>query len=76
MRPHTLLMPPPQMLSETLHDPKPRTLLIRRWPQGVEQALAERSTPSTEETRTAMGMKVVDNVTAFFSGREPPDRVA
>ncbi|MCZ4091800.1 2-hydroxyacid dehydrogenase [Sinorhizobium psoraleae] len=31
---------------------------------------------ATEETRTAMGMKVVDNVTAFFAGREPPDRVA
>jgi lactate dehydrogenase-like 2-hydroxyacid dehydrogenase len=24
----------------------------------------------------AMGMKVVDNITAFFEGREPPDRVA
>jgi lactate dehydrogenase-like 2-hydroxyacid dehydrogenase len=31
---------------------------------------------ATEETRVAMGMKVVDNVTAFFEGREPPDRVA
>ncbi len=31
---------------------------------------------ATEETRVAMGMKVVDNVTAFFDGREPPDRVA
>ncbi|MGY5800981.1 2-hydroxyacid dehydrogenase [Rhizobium sp. LEGMi12c] len=31
---------------------------------------------ATEETRTAMGMKVVDNVTAFFAGQEPPDRVA
>jgi lactate dehydrogenase-like 2-hydroxyacid dehydrogenase len=30
---------------------------------------------ATEETRTAMGMKVVDNVSAFFAGREPPDRV-
>jgi lactate dehydrogenase-like 2-hydroxyacid dehydrogenase len=30
---------------------------------------------ATEETRTAMGMKVVDNVTAFFAGQEPPDRV-
>lgn len=30
---------------------------------------------ATEETRTAMGMKVVDNVTAFFAGGEPPDRV-
>ncbi len=30
---------------------------------------------ATEETRTAMGMKVVDNITAFFVGREPPDRV-
>jgi lactate dehydrogenase-like 2-hydroxyacid dehydrogenase len=31
---------------------------------------------ATEETREAMGMKVVENVTAFFEGREPPDRVA
>jgi lactate dehydrogenase-like 2-hydroxyacid dehydrogenase len=30
---------------------------------------------ATEETRTAMGMKVVENVTAFFEGREPADRV-
>jgi lactate dehydrogenase-like 2-hydroxyacid dehydrogenase len=30
---------------------------------------------ATEETRTAMGMKVVDNVTAFFEGWSPPDRV-
>ncbi|MFB2562100.1 2-hydroxyacid dehydrogenase [Rhizobium sp. IMFF44] len=30
---------------------------------------------ATEETRTAMGMKVVDNIAAFFAGREPPDRV-
>ncbi|EPE97280.1 2-hydroxyacid dehydrogenase [Rhizobium grahamii] len=31
---------------------------------------------ATEETRTAMGMKVVENITAFFEGKEPPDRVA
>jgi lactate dehydrogenase-like 2-hydroxyacid dehydrogenase len=31
---------------------------------------------ATEETRNAMGMKVVDNITAFFEGREPPDQVA
>lgn len=31
---------------------------------------------ATEETRTAMGMKVVENVTAFFEGRQPPDGVA
>jgi lactate dehydrogenase-like 2-hydroxyacid dehydrogenase len=31
---------------------------------------------ATEETRTAMGMKVVENVAAFFEGREPADRVA
>jgi hypothetical protein len=24
----------------------------------------------------AMGMKVVDNIAAFFDGRDPPDRVA
>ena len=31
---------------------------------------------ATVETREAMGMKVVDNLTAFFEGREPPTRVA
>jgi lactate dehydrogenase-like 2-hydroxyacid dehydrogenase len=31
---------------------------------------------ATEETRNAMGMKVVDNITAFFEGKEPSDRVA
>ncbi|MBP1861297.1 2-hydroxyacid dehydrogenase [Rhizobium herbae] len=31
---------------------------------------------ATQETRTAMGMKVVENVTAFFEGRELLDRVA
>ncbi|KAA1182485.1 D-glycerate dehydrogenase [Rhizobium tropici] len=31
---------------------------------------------ATKETRTAMGMKVVDNITAFFAGHQPPDRVA
>ena len=30
---------------------------------------------ATEETRTAMGMKVVENVSAFFEGRDLPDRV-
>jgi lactate dehydrogenase-like 2-hydroxyacid dehydrogenase len=29
-----------------------------------------------EETRVAMGMKVVANPTAFFEGRPVPDRVA
>ena len=31
---------------------------------------------ATAETRVAMGMKVADNLDAFFAGREPPDRVA
>jgi lactate dehydrogenase-like 2-hydroxyacid dehydrogenase len=31
---------------------------------------------ATEETRTAMGMKVVENISAFFDGRDPPDRIA
>ena len=31
---------------------------------------------ATTETRTAMGMKVADNLDAFFDGRPPPDRVA
>ncbi len=30
---------------------------------------------ATEETRVAMGMKVVENLTAFRDGREPPDRI-
>lgn len=30
---------------------------------------------ATRETRVAMGMRVVENLRAFFSGREPPDRV-
>lgn len=31
---------------------------------------------ATEQSRTAMGMKVADNLDAFFDGRDPPDRVA
>jgi lactate dehydrogenase-like 2-hydroxyacid dehydrogenase len=31
---------------------------------------------ATSETRTAMGMKVVENITVFFEGRDPPDRIA
>jgi lactate dehydrogenase-like 2-hydroxyacid dehydrogenase len=31
---------------------------------------------ATQQSRTAMGMKVADNLDAFFDGREPPDRVA
>ncbi|MEM6550427.1 MAG: D-glycerate dehydrogenase [Pseudomonadota bacterium] len=31
---------------------------------------------ATVETREAMGMTVVENLTAFFDGREPPNRVA
>ena len=31
---------------------------------------------ATEQSRIAMGMKVADNLDAFFDGREPPDRVA
>jgi len=31
---------------------------------------------ATIETRTAMGMKMVENILAFSEGREPPDRVA
>lgn len=30
---------------------------------------------ATQETRTAMGMKVVENITAFFDGKQPADRV-
>lgn len=31
---------------------------------------------ATRETRVAMGMKVVDNLVAFFSGQTPPNQVA
>jgi lactate dehydrogenase-like 2-hydroxyacid dehydrogenase len=31
---------------------------------------------ATLETRTAMGMRVAENLDAFFDGREPPDRVS
>jgi lactate dehydrogenase-like 2-hydroxyacid dehydrogenase len=31
---------------------------------------------ATVETRCAMGMKALDNLDAFFAGKEPPDRVA
>ena len=31
---------------------------------------------ATIETRTAMGMKAVDNLEAYFEGRALPDRVA
>jgi lactate dehydrogenase-like 2-hydroxyacid dehydrogenase len=31
---------------------------------------------ATEETRIAMGNRVLDNLAAFFAGREPGDRVA
>ncbi|MGJ4859307.1 2-hydroxyacid dehydrogenase [Labrys sp. La1] len=31
---------------------------------------------ATEETRVAMGMRAVDNLTAFFDGRAVPDKVA
>ncbi|MDT8398958.1 MAG: D-glycerate dehydrogenase [Pseudomonadales bacterium] len=30
---------------------------------------------ATEETRIAMGMRVIDNLEAFFRGEEPPDRI-
>ena len=31
---------------------------------------------ATKRARVAMGMKVVENLAAFFAGKEPPDRVA
>ena len=30
---------------------------------------------ATEETREAMGMRVLSNITSFFDGKEPADRV-
>ena len=30
---------------------------------------------ATEETREAMGMRVYDNISSFFQGKEPSDRV-
>jgi lactate dehydrogenase-like 2-hydroxyacid dehydrogenase len=31
---------------------------------------------ATEEARTAMGMRALDNIDAFLTGAEPPDRIA
>ncbi len=31
---------------------------------------------ATRESREAMGMRAIENLRAFFAGREPPDRVA
>ncbi len=31
---------------------------------------------ATEETRIAMGLRILENARAFFAGEEPPDRVA
>jgi len=31
---------------------------------------------ASRETRVAMGMRVIDNVTAFLAGKAPSDRVA
>jgi len=31
---------------------------------------------ASRETRVAMGMRVIDNVTAFLAGKAPGDRVA
>ena len=31
---------------------------------------------ATRETREAMGMRVVDNLVAFFDGKRPPDQVS
>ena len=31
---------------------------------------------ASQETRVAMGMRVIDNAIAFFNGQNPPDRVA
>ena len=39
-------------------------------------ALIPHLASATLETRTAMGMKVVENLEAYFAGKEPPDRVA
>lgn len=49
-------------------------------PQGLRQldnvVLLPHLGSATLETRTAMGMLVVDNLQAFLDGREPPNRVA
>lgn len=50
---------------------------------GVPRALTEREDvvllphlgSATRETRIAMGMRVIDNLSAFFEGRRPPDAV-
>jgi lactate dehydrogenase-like 2-hydroxyacid dehydrogenase len=46
---------------------KPKVIVTRRLPAPVERAL---------ETRTAMGMRVVENLRAFFDGRKPPDALS
>jgi len=57
----------------------------RKWPTKVEAELRARFDEvltdadvalSAAESREAMGMTVVENLTAFFDGREPPKRVA
>ena len=30
---------------------------------------------ATTETRVAMGMRVIDNLVAFFDGKSPPDKL-
>ena len=30
---------------------------------------------ATTETRVAMGMRVIDNLVAFFAGKSPPDKL-
>ncbi|MEI8393911.1 MAG: hypothetical protein WCF85_04185 [Rhodospirillaceae bacterium] len=38
--------------------------------------ILSRRLPPAVEARDAMGMRTLDNLDAFFAGRESPDRVA
>lgn len=53
------------------HEPRV-TPALEEFPNVV---LAPHIGSATLETRTAMGMRAVENLRAFFAGREPPDRV-
>lgn len=57
-----------------VYEAEPNTSPVLRGMENV--VLLPHLGSATEETRTAMGMKVFENAKAFFSGNEPPNRVA
>ena len=52
-------------------EPRISAALLRR----TDVVLVPHLGSATEETRIAMGMRVLDNAVAFFAGNPPPDRV-